>query len=304
MALQKHPPPLAHRIFKLRCDRLLGAAVLHAIDPVSLDQGAPHLDFAGLCDRNLPYRGSLCNAEAIQFHLGDIAAKVTPRAYAILIFDQAGWHGAKSLKTPSNISLMPLLLRRMTLDAATTAIGDLVLGERGHEDRHRADARRPPSSARSRCPTPLKAGRDGGVLMASSSATAAADRLDPIGGGGAEPGLRRSDGRTMGLTGLHVQPRLAVGDVSARRALISYTKLLTFPRTSPRTGQPYPWIVRSTAMVNHYYIYAVDRDFDPFFLKFCSYFPFNAKLCLNGYEYAKRQLARKGIASRRSTTAS
>jgi hypothetical protein len=49
-------------------------------------------------------------------------------------------------------------------------------------------------------------------------------------------------------------------------------------------------------MVNHYYIYAVDRDFGPFFLKFCSYFPFNAKLCLNGHEYAKRQLAREGIA--------
>jgi hypothetical protein len=49
-------------------------------------------------------------------------------------------------------------------------------------------------------------------------------------------------------------------------------------------------------MVNHYYVYAVDRDFGPFFLKFCSYFPYNAKLCLNGHEYAKRQLARKGIA--------
>jgi len=40
----------------------------------------------------------------------------------------------------------------------------------------------------------------------------------------------------------------------------------------------------------------VDRDFGPFFLKFCSYFPFNAKLCLNGHEYAKRQLARQDIA--------
>jgi hypothetical protein len=49
-------------------------------------------------------------------------------------------------------------------------------------------------------------------------------------------------------------------------------------------------------MVNHYYIYAVDRDFGPFFLKFCSYFPFNAKLCLNGHEYAKRQLAQEKIA--------
>src|SRR6266516_3340437 len=70
----------------------------------------------------------------------------------------------------------------------------------------------------------------------------------------------------------------------------------TEKRGSPKTGQPYPWIVRSTAMVNHYYIYAVDRDFGPFFLKFCTYFPFNAKLCLNGHEYAKRQLACRGIA--------
>ena len=70
----------------------------------------------------------------------------------------------------------------------------------------------------------------------------------------------------------------------------------TEKRRSPKTGLPYPWIVRSTAMVNHYYIYAVDRDFGPFFLKFCSYFPFNAKLCLNGHEYAKRQLGREGIA--------
>jgi hypothetical protein len=70
----------------------------------------------------------------------------------------------------------------------------------------------------------------------------------------------------------------------------------TEKRRNPKTGQPYPWIVRSTAMVNNYYIYVVDRDFGPFFLKFCSYFPFNAKLCLNGHEYAKRQLARKAIA--------
>jgi hypothetical protein len=49
-------------------------------------------------------------------------------------------------------------------------------------------------------------------------------------------------------------------------------------------------------MVNHYYFYCVDRDFGPFFIKFCSYFPYNAKLCLNGHEYLKRQLAHQGIA--------
>src|SRR5207249_4125766 len=67
-------------------------------------------------------------------------------------------------------------------------------------------------------------------------------------------------------------------------------------RRNPQTGQPYPWLVRSTAMVNHYYFYGVDRDFGPFFLKFCAYFPYTGKLCLNGHEYLKRQLAQRGIA--------
>jgi hypothetical protein len=60
-------------------------------------------------------------------------------------------------------------------------------------------------------------------------------------------------------------------------------------------GQPYPWLVRSTALVNHYYFYGVDRDFGPFFLKFGSYFPYTAKLCLNGHEYLKCQLTQAGI---------
>src|SRR5262249_18593392 len=63
-------------------------------------------------------------------------------------------------------------------------------------------------------------------------------------------------------------------------------------RRCPRTGATYPWIVESTAMVNQYYFYCVDEDFGPFFLKFCSYFPYNAKLCINGHEYLKRQLAK------------
>src|SRR6516225_6140292 len=69
----------------------------------------------------------------------------------------------------------------------------------------------------------------------------------------------------------------------------------TEKRRNPNTGHTYPWIVRSSAMVNHFYCYCVDREFGPFFLKFCSYFPYNAKLCLNGHEYAKCQLRKEGI---------
>jgi hypothetical protein len=31
------------------------------------------------------------------------------------------------------------------------------------------------------------------------------------------------------------------------------------------------------------------------FIKFCSYFPYTAKLCLNGHEWLKRQLTQRGI---------
>jgi len=59
-------------------------------------------------------------------------------------------------------------------------------------------------------------------------------------------------------------------------------------------GRSYPWIVRSTGMVNHFYFYCLDDDFGPFFLKFCSYFPYTAKLCLNGHHWAQRQAAKAG----------
>jgi hypothetical protein len=66
-------------------------------------------------------------------------------------------------------------------------------------------------------------------------------------------------------------------------------------RRNEQTGATYPWLVRSTAMVNHFYVYCIDQDFGPFFLKFCTYFPYNAKLCLNGHEYLKQQLTNRGI---------
>ena len=69
----------------------------------------------------------------------------------------------------------------------------------------------------------------------------------------------------------------------------------TIKRRCETTGKTYPWLMKSTAMVNHYYFYCVDKEFGPFFIKFCSYFPYNAKLCINGHEYAKRQLTNRGI---------
>jgi hypothetical protein len=73
------------------------------------------------------------------------------------------------------------------------------------------------------------------------------------------------------------------------------TALFRTEKRRDHDGRSYPWIVKATGMVNHFYFYCVDSDFGPFFLKFCSYFPYNAKLCINGNHWAQQQAARAGI---------
>ena len=68
----------------------------------------------------------------------------------------------------------------------------------------------------------------------------------------------------------------------------------TEKRVDP-AGIKYPWLIRSSAMVNHYYFYVLDEDFGPLFIKFCSYFPYPAKMCINGHEWLKRQLTKRRI---------
>lgn len=41
-------------------------------------------------------------------HLAEIAAAVAPGAHAVLMLDQAGWHGSRDLEVPANITLLPL----------------------------------------------------------------------------------------------------------------------------------------------------------------------------------------------------
>jgi hypothetical protein len=60
-------------------------------------------------------------------------------------------------------------------------------------------------------------------------------------------------------------------------------------------GNSYPWIVREGRVVTQWYFYCCDAAAGPFFLKYCGYFPYNAKLCCNGNEYAKAMAARAGI---------
>jgi hypothetical protein len=66
-------------------------------------------------------------------------------------------------------------------------------------------------------------------------------------------------------------------------------------RHNPVTGGSYAWLVRASAFINFFYFYCVDADFGPFFLKFGTYFPYTAKLCINANEWAKRQATKAGL---------
>jgi hypothetical protein len=52
---------------------------------------------------------------------------------------------------------------------------------------------------------------------------------------------------------------------------------------------------RHSVNVTHYYFYILDEDFGLFFIKVCTYFPFDVKVCFNGHEWAKQQLRKEGI---------
>jgi len=63
-----------------------------------------------------------------------------------------------------------------------------------------------------------------------------------------------------------------------------------------KEGSTFRYDRDKTAYVNHYYFYIDDEDFGPIFLKVCSYAPWSLKLCLNGHEWAKRQMEKQGVA--------
>jgi hypothetical protein len=52
---------------------------------------------------------------------------------------------------------------------------------------------------------------------------------------------------------------------------------------------------RQSLNVTYYYFYILDEEFGLFFIKVCTYFPFDVKVCFNGHEWAKQQLRKEGI---------
>ncbi len=55
-------------------------------------------------------------------------------------------------------------------------------------------------------------------------------------------------------------------------------------------------VTRGSAFVTHIYFYIRDSDFGPSFIKVCSYAPWSIRVWLNGHQWLRRQLERRGIA--------
>ena len=63
-------------------------------------------------------------------------------------------------------------------------------------------------------------------------------------------------------------------------------------------GVPWFSFAKVDRRVTCYYFYLWDAEFGPGFVKVCAYFPYPAKVWVNGHEWAKRQAARAGIGYR------
>jgi putative transposase len=48
------------------------------------------------------------STQAMQTFLDRFAASLDPGAHAVVVLDQAGWHGAKALRVPDAVTLVPL----------------------------------------------------------------------------------------------------------------------------------------------------------------------------------------------------
>jgi hypothetical protein len=74
-----------------------------------------------------------------------------------------------------------------------------------------------------------------------------------------------------------------------------FQRVWTAYRRETSTAAPQFTFAKADRRVTCYYFYLWDENFGPAFIKVCAYFPYPAKIWVNGHEWAKRQAARAGI---------
>jgi hypothetical protein len=99
----------------------------------------------------------------------------------------------------------------------------------------------------------------------------------------------------------HVRPYLDAAEAEGRPGVVAIVAAQEFQWVfSAKNRSPSPGVVsfefvKEERRVGIYYFYIYDADFGAGFVKICTYFPYPAKVWLNGHEWAKHQARRDGI---------
>jgi len=99
----------------------------------------------------------------------------------------------------------------------------------------------------------------------------------------------------------HVKPHLDRAEREGRFGVVAIVAAQEFQWVFTATNRAQKpkavcfGFTKTERRVSTYYFYVLDPEFGPGFIKICTYFPYPAKVWVNGHEWAKRQASRDGI---------
>jgi hypothetical protein len=94
---------------------------------------------------------------------------------------------------------------------------------------------------------------------------------------------------------LHTQAGTGRSGVAAIGVAQEFQRVWSAYQRDTKTAAPQYTFAKADRRVTCYYFYLWDEDFGPAFIKVCAYFPYPAKIWVNGHEWAKRQALKAGI---------
>jgi hypothetical protein len=94
---------------------------------------------------------------------------------------------------------------------------------------------------------------------------------------------------------LAAQARTGRSGVAAIGVAQEFAPVFLATKKTGSNGIPWFSFTKADRRVSCYYFYLWDDEFGPAFVKVCAYFPYPAKIWINGHEWAKRQAIRAGI---------
>jgi hypothetical protein len=105
------------------------------------------------------------------------------------------------------------------------------------------------------------------------------------------------DARKADVMAPYLKQAAATGrsQVAAIGVAQEFQRVWTAYQRDTKTAAPQYTFTKADRRVTCYYFYLWDENFGPAFIKVCAYFPYPAKIWINGHEWAKRQAAKAGI---------